>query len=76
MTKTFQIDESNPGAKKLLEYLRSLNFVKEIDSQEYSLTKEHLNILQDRESKYLLGKKPTHTFDEVAEFARKSKNEN
>lgn len=69
MVHTFHIDDSNEKAKALLEFLRTLEFVKE-DSSEFVLTEQHLEILEERRSDRMSGKTQTHSWDDVKDFAR------
>jgi hypothetical protein len=73
MEYTFHIeDSSNPKVKAFLEYIRTLDFVKEdkIENQEFVLTEEHLEILNERRKDRLEGKSQTHSWEEVKDFAR------
>lgn len=72
MLHTFHIDDSNDKAKALLDFLRTLEFVKE-DNKEFVLTEKHLAILEERRSDRLSGKTQTHSWDDVKDFARNRK---
>lgn len=72
MVHTFHIDDSNEKAKALLEFLRTLEFVKE-DSREFVLTEQHLEILEDRRSDRMNRKTKTHSWEDVKDFARNRK---
>ncbi|PHR22263.1 MAG: hypothetical protein COA38_18240 [Fluviicola sp.] len=72
MLHTFHIDDSNDKAKALLDFLRTLEFVKE-DNNEFVLTEKHLAILEERRSDRLSGKTQTHSWDDVKDFAENRK---
>lgn len=72
MVHTFHIDDSNNEAKALMEYLRTLEFVKE-DNNEYVLTEEHLAILEERRNNRMSGKSTTYSWEEVKESLGKKK---
>lgn len=72
MVHTFHIDDSNDKAKALLEFLRTLDFVKEADD-EFVLSERHLEILEERRSDRQSGKSNTYSWDDVKSFARNRK---
>jgi len=63
-THTFHIDGSSDKAKEVLQYLRSLDFVKE-EQDDFVLTEEHLAITQQRRKDRMSGKSQTYAWDEV-----------
>ena len=76
MAITFHIDDiSNPKAKAFLEYIKTLEFViiDRAESQEFTLTEEHLQILNERRTDRLTGNSKTSSWEEVKEFARSRK---
>ncbi|MDG1331433.1 MAG: addiction module protein [Crocinitomicaceae bacterium] len=74
MTHHFSIDGSSDKAKALLEYLRTLEFVKE-ESSDYVLTDEHRNILEDRRANRMSGKSQTYSWDETKNSIQKGKSD-
>ena len=76
MEHTFHIqDSSNPKVKAFLEYIRTLDFVKEVslENQNFNLSKEHLEILNERRADRIEGKTMTHSWEDVKDFARNRK---
>lgn len=76
MVYTFHIDDiSNPKAKAFLEYIKTLEFViiDRAESPEFTLTEEHLQILNQRRADRLEGNSKTSSWEEVQEFARSRK---
>ena len=71
MTRTFYIDESRKGAKELLAYLRSLEFV--IEENEDLITEEQYQILEQRRMNHLSGKSKTYSLEEVVSTIRSKK---
>lgn len=71
MTRTFYIDESRKGAKELLAYLRSLEFV--VEESEASLTDDQFDLLEQRRSSYLNGTSNSYTIEEVESTIRARK---
>lgn len=69
MRRVFHIDESKKGARELLTYLRSLDFVEEEDL----LTTEQYDELNQRRKKYISGKTKTYSLEEVTSFILKAK---
>ncbi len=63
-THTFHVDDSSDKAQALLQFLRTLEFVKE-DKSDFVLTDEHLAILEERRVNHLSGKSKSYTLDEV-----------
>lgn len=61
---TFHVDDSSDKAQALLQFLRTLEFVKE-DNGDFVLTDEHLAILEERRANHLSGKSKSYTLDEV-----------
>jgi len=72
MVHTFHIDDSNDKAKALLEFLRTLDFVKEADG-EFVLSERHLEILEERRFDRQSGKSNTYSWEDVKAFARTRK---
>ncbi len=68
MVHTFTIDESSDKARALLEYLRTLEFVKEESTEEFALSDEQLEILKERRANHLSGKSKSYSLDEVMNF--------
>lgn len=64
MTHHFSIDGTSDKAKALLEYLRTLEFVKE-ELDEFELTDIHRDILEERRTNRMTGKSQTYSWDEV-----------
>jgi tRNA G37 N-methylase TrmD len=64
MRYTFSIDESSEKALALLQYLRTLEFVKE-ETPEFTLSDEHKKILQERRVNYVAGNGKTYSLKEV-----------
>ena len=76
MEHTFYIqDSSNPKVKAFLDYIRTLDFVKEItlENQDFILSEEHLEILNKRRTDRIEGKSMTHSWEDVKDFARNRK---
>ena len=63
MTYTFHIDDSSEKAKALLEFLRTLDFVKEDSKQ--NLTKEHMAIAEQRRANRMSGKSKTYSWNDI-----------
>lgn len=72
MIRTIQIDDSSRKGKALLEYLLTLDFVKE-ESDEFALTKEHKKILEERRSNRMSGKSKTFSWDEAKDSLGKKR---
>jgi hypothetical protein len=72
MIRTVHIDDTNLGAKALLDYLSTLDFVK-VETNDFELTEEHISILNQRRDDHLAGKSKSHSWDEVKERARSAK---
>jgi hypothetical protein len=73
MTYVFHIDDSsNPNVKAFLDYIRTLDFVKEdtVENQEFVLSKKQLDILNERRNDRLEGNSETHSWEEVKKFTR------
>lgn len=68
MTHTFSIDGSSEKGRALIEYLRTLDFVKE--EQSSVLTDEHLKELNKRRAQFINNGKKGMSIDEVEAFAR------
>jgi hypothetical protein len=66
MRYTFSIDESSDKAIALLEYLRTLEFVKE-ENTEFVLTDKHKEILHERRANRMSGKSKSYSWDEIKE---------
>lgn len=67
MIRHIQIDDSNSKAKALLDFLKTLEFVK-VDSEssdEFVLTERHIEILEERRANHLSGKSKSHSWEEV-----------
>lgn len=75
MTHVFRIDDSNPYAKSVVEFLKTLDFVKEDlnETSEFNLTDEHLKILDERRNDRITNNSKTHSWEDVKEFARHKK---
>jgi len=73
MTYTFHIDSSSEKAKALLYFLRTLDFVKEEDNNDFMLTEEHMTILKERRNNRMSGKSKTYSWDEVKDSIGKKK---
>jgi hypothetical protein len=76
MALTFHInDTSSPKAKAFLEYIKTLEFIviDKTENQEFTLTEEHLQILNDRRTDRLKGDSKTSSWEEVKDFARSRK---
>ncbi|NOQ70684.1 MAG: hypothetical protein GQ574_01710 [Crocinitomix sp.] len=65
MTHTSDIDTSSKKAKALLEYLRTLEFIKEENHDGFVLTDEHTKILEQRRENRMNGTSKTHAWDDV-----------
>lgn len=61
---TIQIDDSTNKGKALLEYLLTLDFVK-IEKDEFVLTEEQLEVLDERRKKHLSGESKSYSWDEI-----------
>lgn len=74
MAITFHIsDISNPRAIAFLNYIKTLDFitVDNTESQDFVLTDEHQQILNERRLDRVNGKSKTHSWEEVKEFTRR-----
>ena len=66
MTHTFHIDTSSDKAKALLQYLRTLDFVREENElNDTVLTEKHMAILENRRNNRMSGKSKTYSWDDV-----------
>tara|TARA_R110002050_G_scaffold297524_1_gene459104 strand:+ start:423 stop:653 length:231 start_codon:yes stop_codon:yes gene_type:complete len=65
MTHTFHIDGSSQKAKALLEFLRTLEFVKEVEQSDVVLTDEQLRIVEERRNNRLNGTSTTQSWQDV-----------
>ncbi|WP_027420364.1 hypothetical protein [Crocinitomix catalasitica] len=65
MTHTFHIDGSSQKAKALLEFLRTLEFVKEVEQSDVVLTDEQLRIVEERRKNRLNGTSTTQSWQDV-----------
>ncbi len=73
MTYVFHIDDSsNPNVKAFLEYICTLDFVKEdtVENQDFVLSEKHLEILNERRNDRLEGNSNTYSWEEVEKFSR------
>lgn len=61
---TVHIDDSTSKGKALLDYILTLDFV-EVDKDEFTLTEEHIKILDERRNKHLSGESKSYSWDEV-----------
>jgi hypothetical protein len=61
---TVHIDDSTSKGKALLEYILTLDFV-EVDKDDFVLTEEHIQILDERRKKHLSGESKSYSWDEV-----------
>jgi putative addiction module component (TIGR02574 family) len=73
MIRTIHIDDSSSKAKALLEFLRTFDFVKEEESEEFVLSAEHKKILDRRVENHLSGKSETFSWEEVQAYVRRKK---
>lgn len=75
MERIFRIEDTNPFSKSVIEFLQSLDFAKEdkIKTNEFALTEEHLEILNQRRIDRLEGNSKTSSWEEVKDFARSRK---
>lgn len=64
MKYTFSIDESSDKAVALLEFLRTLDFVKE-ETPDFVLTDENKEILRERRANHISGASKSYTLEEV-----------
>ncbi len=69
--RTIQIDDSTNRGKALLEYLLTLDFVKE-DTSDFVLTERHLEILNERRENRMSGKSKTYSWEEVRNSIEKN----
>lgn len=66
----FQItDPSSPRAKAFLEYIKTLDFVN-VQNEKFTLTEEHLQIVNQRRENRLAGNTTTHSLEDVKSFAK------
>jgi hypothetical protein len=72
MIHSFQLDDTNPKAKALLEFLRTLDFVKKPEV-ETELSDEHLQIVNERRESYLSGESEAFTWEEVKTKSKASR---
>ena len=62
--RTIHIDDSTSKGKALLEYLLTLDFVR-AEKDDFNLTDEHIEILNERRENHLSGKSKSYTWEEV-----------
>lgn len=74
MALTFQIeDATSPSAKAFLKYIKTLDFIKTTPkTNEFVLTPEHLEQLNQRRNNRMEGKSTTHSWEDTQAFARAS----
>jgi len=68
MKITIDIDPSNIKAQALLEYIRTLDFIRIQEtesSKEYSLSKEEISILEERKENHKKGASKSYSWDEI-----------
>ena len=68
MKFTIDIDPSNIKAKALLEYIRTLDFIKIQEtesSKEYSLSDEQISILEERKEDHIKGRSKSYSWEDV-----------
>jgi len=61
---TVHIDDSTSKGRALLEFIRTLDFVK-VEKDEFVLSEEHLKILDERREKHLSGESESYSWDDV-----------
>ncbi len=61
---TVRIDDSTSKGKALLEYILTLDFV-EVHNDDFVLTEEHIQILDERRKKHVSGESKSYSWDEV-----------
>ena len=77
MKLTIDIDITNNKALALLNYIKTLDFIKiqeKEDTQEYSLSDEQIQIVEDRKQKHISNKSKSYKWDEIKEELRSSNN--
>ena len=62
---TVHIDDSTSKGKAFLNYILTLEFVEVVDKGQFTLTEEHLKILDERRKNHLSGKSKSFSWDEV-----------
>ncbi len=75
MVHVFRIEDSNPYAKSIVDFLKTLDFVHEekIDNAGiFGLTDEHQQIIEQRIANHLSGESKSYTWEEVKANARKA----
>jgi hypothetical protein len=69
MIHTLHIDDSNPKAKIFLEFIKTLDFIN-VQSEGFTLTEEHLQIVNQRRENRIAGNTTTHSWEDVKGFAK------
>lgn len=72
MIRTIQIDDSSSKAKALIDFLLTLEFVHAGDDA-FTLTDEHVAILEERSQNHVSGKSASYSWEEVKALVRKAK---
>ena len=67
MILTLNIDINNNKAKAFLDFIKTLDFIKikEDNTDDFTLTQEHINILDERKQKHLKKESKSFNWDEI-----------
>ncbi|MEZ4937262.1 MAG: hypothetical protein R2799_06680 [Crocinitomicaceae bacterium] len=64
MIRTFLIDDSTEKSKELLEYLSTLDFVRE-EKKSYTLSDDQISIVEERRMNRQSGKSKTKSWEDI-----------
>ena len=67
MILTLNIDINNNKAKAFLDFIKTLDFIKikEDNTDDFTLTQEHIDILDERKLKHLKKESESFNWDEI-----------
>ncbi len=75
MKLTIDIDITNNKALALINYIRTLDFIsinEKIDTPEYALTSEQIEILEERKQKHINGQSKSYNWNDIKKELRSS----
>ena len=75
MKLTIDIDITNNKAFALINYIRTLDFIsinENIDTPEYALTSEQIEILEERKQKHINGESKSYNWNDIKKDLRSS----
>ena len=75
MRLTIDIDITNNKAIALINYIRTLDFIsinEKIDTPEYALASEQIEILEERKQKHINGESKSYNWNDIKKELRSS----